>query len=156
MTNEQIAKQIIAENLYMTLATTDGQYPWASPVFYAETGNYEFYFFSSKDSLHAMNIENNPHVSAAIFTSTLPPEESNGVQIKGQVEMIKLSGLITAIKNFYSKRSLEEFKKFFKDYNKPEKYWGASTFRFYKLIPEKIYVLDRTRKDKDVRVKVQL
>lgn len=56
MTPSQIATQTIKDNLYLTLATTDGTKPWVSPVYYAENEQYELIFISDKNSLHARNI----------------------------------------------------------------------------------------------------
>jgi nitroimidazol reductase NimA-like FMN-containing flavoprotein (pyridoxamine 5'-phosphate oxidase superfamily) len=61
---DAIARAIVDSNLYMTLATADGDgRPWASPVYYASAGYTEFFSVSSPEALHSRNLAAHPQVS---------------------------------------------------------------------------------------------
>ena len=47
----KLAKDIIKNNIYLTLGTADAN-PWVAPLFYCVNENYNFYFISQLDSLH--------------------------------------------------------------------------------------------------------
>lgn len=74
----ELVREIISENRYLSLATTDGTRPWIAPLEYMVDEDLNFMFFSSRDSLHARHIENNAHVSVAIFDRE-QPEYTPGV-----------------------------------------------------------------------------
>lgn len=87
---EQV-EQVIQENPYLALSTTDGTAPWVAPIEYFrdEVGN--FYFFSTTDSRHAQHIKTNETVAVALWGNQDQPEYSpdlnatlNGVQIRGK------------------------------------------------------------------------
>lgn len=84
----EFVREIISENRYLTLATTDGTRPWAAPLEYMVDEDLKFVFFSTGDSLHAQHIEVNPEVSVAIFGGEQPeytPDVSTtlrGIQVK--------------------------------------------------------------------------
>ena len=85
MANDHQAKvrAIIAENEYMTVATTDGHRPWLAPVQFCCDEQFNFYFVSLPTSRHAEHIGSNPNVGLAIFDSQQPPFTSRGVQVEG-------------------------------------------------------------------------
>jgi uncharacterized protein YhbP (UPF0306 family) len=74
------AKQILAENQYMTVATstTDGK-PWISPVFFAYDDEYNLFWVSNKDALHSRLIRENERVAIVIFNSTAHEGKADGV-----------------------------------------------------------------------------
>jgi uncharacterized protein YhbP (UPF0306 family) len=51
-------KEIIADNLYMTLSvsTMDGE-PWIASLYFACDQEYSFYWYSSKYSIHSQYIK---------------------------------------------------------------------------------------------------
>src|SRR5579859_5206212 len=61
------AKRILDANRYMILATSHEEKPWSTPVFYAHDENYNFYWYSRKDTRHSVTIKDNKSVSASIF-----------------------------------------------------------------------------------------
>lgn len=69
---EEIAEQILASNLYMTLATADASgLPWASPVYYAPSADRtELYWVSRPVTRHSRNLEARPELAIVIFDST--------------------------------------------------------------------------------------
>ena len=68
-----IARGIISASLYMVLATAgETGRPWASPVYFANSGYAEFFWVSSPDAAHSRNIAVRPQVSIVIFNSQVP------------------------------------------------------------------------------------
>lgn len=67
---ERIARAVIEDNKYMTLATADDAgRPWASPVYYTPEGHDVFYWVSSPDAVHSRNLAQRPELSIVIFDS---------------------------------------------------------------------------------------
>lgn len=73
MEEVKIVKNIIASNLFMTLATSSNNLPWSCPLFFASDKDLNLYFTSYNNSLHVKNIEQNSNVSASIFGSNAIP-----------------------------------------------------------------------------------
>jgi len=68
-----IARSIIDSNFYMTLGTADenGRHP-GSPVYYAPEGYARFYWVSSPEAAHSLNLTARPEVSIVIFDPRTP------------------------------------------------------------------------------------
>lgn len=87
--NRDLAKNVIEENRYLALATTDGERPWVAPIEFIRDDDGTFYFLSSEDSRHARDIARNGRVAFAIFSSTQPEYSGDanltlqGVQFEG-------------------------------------------------------------------------
>jgi nitroimidazol reductase NimA-like FMN-containing flavoprotein (pyridoxamine 5'-phosphate oxidase superfamily) len=73
MNNKSTVIHIIETSTYLTLATTDGENPWANAVFFAADKDFNLYFTSYNNSQHVKNILKNPNVSVAIFDSHIVP-----------------------------------------------------------------------------------
>ena len=78
----EIVRNIVQENTYLTLATTDGDGPWCAPVQYVADEQLNLYFVSLPESRHMTHVKANPSVAVAIFDSQQPPFTSRGVQIE--------------------------------------------------------------------------
>jgi uncharacterized protein YhbP (UPF0306 family) len=152
----QKAKKIIVSNKYLTLATADAQgIPWAAPLFYAYDDEYNFYFLSAKDSLHAEHIEVNHRVALAIFDSTVPLGEGDGVQIEGHAEMAGFSELPRIIHLYYKQRFVD-IKERARHTHGVEDFAGLAIRRFYKVVPIRAYTLDTDATSVDRRVEIDL
>lgn len=148
MTQEELtktAREIIKNNVYLTLGTTDGNIPWTAPLFYAVSNDYTFYFISQMDSLHTLHLLKNPQVSFAIFDSHQKEGTGNGVQSSGKAYLIKDEELTEAFKWYHT--TFVEMK--------PETFKAPAPYRFFKIIPEHFYVLDPNAPT-DKRVEVSL
>lgn len=135
MTQEElneIARNIIKNNCYLTLATTFRNEPWAAPLYYDVDEKYNFYYISQLDSLHIKHILKNPKVAFAIFDSRQKPDTGNGVQGNGKVYEIMDKDLAKAFK-LYKSNFIPK---------KKENFSGKAAYRFFKLISQKFYVLD--------------
>lgn len=141
----QLAKDIIKGNIYLTLGTATEVAPWVAPVYYAVNDNYAFYFISQMDSLHTENLMDNPNVAFAIFDSHQKEGTGNGVQGSGKAHLLEDSELAEAFK-WYKTLFVEM---------KPESFTGSAPYRFFKIIPDHFYVLDPEAKT-DKRIEVFL
>lgn len=92
----------------------------------------------------------------AIFNSQEIPEKVNGVQIEATCHQLGLSELPSALKTLYSKRFADTIKTRIKKYLDPHKYLGVANFRLYKVVPQKVYILDPSITDNDIRLEVNL
>ena len=71
MENKKKVDKMLQENLYMTIsvASKSGE-PWIANLYYVYDKDYNFYWYSPKDSDHSQRIKENPSVALAIFNST--------------------------------------------------------------------------------------
>lgn len=70
---DEVAREIIDANRYLTLATADESgLPWASPVWYAHAGYREFFWVSKPGARHSQNLAARPEVGVVIFDSHVP------------------------------------------------------------------------------------
>src|SRR3989442_15804183 len=74
------ARGMINASRYRVLATADetGR-PWASPVYFANSGYAEFFWVSAPEAAHSRNIAVRPQVSIVIFNSQVPIGAGQGV-----------------------------------------------------------------------------
>lgn len=128
----QLAKQVIDSNIYMTLATTNGLIPWASPVYYCTDPDYNFYYISQTRSRHSRYLKKNPQVAFAIFDSHAPEGKGNGVQGSGIARQLPWKEIPHALKHY--RTTFIPLK--------PAALLGKNPYRIFKLAPEKMYVLD--------------
>ena len=76
-----VAKTIIDSNLYMTLGTADeAGRPWVSPVYYATAEYGEFFWVSSPEATHSLNLAARPQLAIVIFDSRAPVGTGEAVQ----------------------------------------------------------------------------
>ncbi len=150
------ARKIIEDNIYLSLATTDGSIPWISPLYYVFDGKYNFYFISDKNSQHALNIAKNPNVAFSIFDSREIPDNVNGLQTKATCETVNITELPHAIKTIFSRKWSEIFKSRFKDVLDPQTYLKLTNFRVFKITPSAFYMLDPQVTETDKRVEIKL
>ncbi len=136
--------KILQENLYMTIsvASKSGD-PWISNLYYVYDKNYNFYWYSPKDSLHSQRIKENPTVALAIFNSTAVGDDVDAVYIKAKAyEITSKSELVKGMilyagkmikTKFANKSSAERFIKQYKDFQ------GLSNLRMYMAVSEKFW-----------------
>src|SRR5258706_2384593 len=108
----QKAKQIISENIYMTIASAsiEGK-PWISPVFFAYDDKYNMYWVSSKMSHHSQLIRSNPQVAIVIFNSQASEGDGEGVYFEANIEELSNEAQINDAMNVLNKRvTKDEFR----------------------------------------------
>jgi hypothetical protein len=86
---EQRATAVIEANKYMAIATVDADgLPWVTPVYFTPDGHTDFYWASSPDSVHSLNISSNPNVSIAIFDSSVPVGQASAVYLRARAGLV--------------------------------------------------------------------
>ena len=84
------AREIIDRIAYMVLGTAagaDGQ-PWATPVYFATDGRGAFYWVSSHEARHSVNIAARPDIGIVVFDSTVPIGTGQGVYMEARAEQL--------------------------------------------------------------------
>jgi len=100
-----IAKTIIDSNLYMTLGTADeAGRPWVSPVYYATAEYREFFWVSSPEATHSLNLAARPQLAIVIFDFRAPVGAGQAVYISAVAEELGGNDLKRGI-DVYSRRS---------------------------------------------------
>ena len=79
----EIARQLIADNLYLSLGTADADgTPWVTPVFFTPDGFSDFYWVSDPNTQHSRNLANRPDAAAAIFDTHAIVGRAEAVYLK--------------------------------------------------------------------------
>jgi len=87
---KQILNEVLAENKYFCLATSDANgTPWSSPLLYIKDEDYNFYFLSHSGSRHCQNIKENNQVAFSIFDSKQNPGIAFGIQAYGKANIVE-------------------------------------------------------------------
>ena len=137
------AVEILKSNIYLTLATTDGELPWAAPLFYCMDEDFNFYFISQMDSVHTIHVLKQPKVAFAVFDSHQPEGKGNGVQGSGIVSLLEGNEVVEGLK-YYSTTFIDL---------KPELLVAPAPYRLFKLSTDRFFILD-PEAETDKRVEV--
>jgi hypothetical protein len=82
-------RSIVDANIYMILGTADEDgRPWASPVWYACEDYTEFFWVSSPDTTHSLNIAARPEVGVVIFDSQVQISTGQAVYMRAVAERL--------------------------------------------------------------------
>lgn len=82
------ARELIAANRYMTLATADTSgRPWISPVWFAPDDG-GFLWISRPDSRHSRNLAERPELALVIYDSTVLPAERQALYVEAVAEQL--------------------------------------------------------------------
>jgi uncharacterized protein YhbP (UPF0306 family) len=128
----QMARDILKQNRYLTLATSDGKRPWAAPVYYTHDDAWHLYFISKPSSVHIQQISKHPIVAFAIFDSHQPEGTGNGIQGVGTVSEVLEHERENALR--WYRTSLFPLNK--------ESIIGDAPYRLFKLSPLHLYILN--------------
>ena len=147
-----LARGIVDANLYMTLGTADadGQ-PWASPVYYAADAYRDFYWVSSPDARHSLNIAARPEVGIVIFDSRVA---------LGQAQAVYMMALAEQLTGAELERGIEVFSRVSVAHGASE--WTAADaqppalHRLYRATVSEHSILDPERQGVDSRTRVVL
>jgi len=147
MNNNEKARKIISDNLYMTISVASKQGdPWIANIYYAIDSNYNFYWYSPTNSLHSTLVRENPLIAISIFNSTAIGDDVDAVYIKANVEEVTNKVEIIKGLTIYgskmlatgfadTKAQIQRFTKQYKDFQ------GISKLRLYKATPIKVWKL---------------
>ncbi|MBM4264481.1 MAG: pyridoxamine 5'-phosphate oxidase [Deltaproteobacteria bacterium] len=127
----------------MTLATSSGDMPWASTVFYA-SDELRLYFFSAPESRHCQNFTSNGRVAVTIQEDYGDWREIKGVQLEGRVDLV--DGILEKTKAMaiYA-RKYPDVIKLFSDPNSGVFYKAFLKVKFYCVTPEKLFYIDNAQ-----------
>ncbi|RPJ78305.1 MAG: hypothetical protein EHM20_04220 [Alphaproteobacteria bacterium] len=157
MDDENVAKarEIIAKNRYLTLATSFHDIPWSAPVAYVVDDDYNFYFYSEMDSIHCTHLRQNLLVAFAIFDSTAESDVADGLQIAGKGNEVERHSLARVTDLYWRQSFVSETVR--KRWMRPdEDFHYPANKRFYRIVPNRIYKLDQLSHLIDQRIEIAL
>ena len=137
-----IARTIIDSIFYMVLGTADdnGQ-PWASPVYFASAGYREFYWISSPEVRHSLNIAIRPQVSIVVFDSRVAIGMGQGVYMSAMAGIVPEAELENGIRVYngrFQNPSAHGVRLIAKKDVQP-----PALYRLYRAVAQEHWVLDR-------------
>ena len=139
------AKELMINNKYLTLSTSEGNVPWISPLYYVIDDKWNLYFVSPLESRHAQHISKNPYVAFAIFDSTQEPGDGIGVQASARASIVESTNYPQIVQDYL--KELEEFNIAIREY------------RVFRLEITRIFITDQEAWEKngiDRRLEVRL
>ena len=124
----------------MTLATCEGDVPWAATVFFA-SDDLRLYFFSAPESRHCQNLAANQRVAVTIQEDYKDWRRIKGIQLEGRVELV--DGVLAKAKAM----TIYGFKypdviKLFSDPSSGVFHKAFLKVKFYAVVPEKVFFID--------------
>lgn len=127
----------------MTLATSVGETPWASTVFYA-SDDVRLYFFSAPESRHCQNLAANGRVAVTVQEDYQDWRKIKGIQLEGRVELV--DGVLEKAKAMaiYA-RKYPEVIKLFTDPSSGVFHKAFLKVKFYCVVPEKLFFIDNAQ-----------
>lgn len=85
-------RDLLSSSHVTTLASAGADGPWAAPVFYAERfdadGSLRLFFVSSPSSRHALELERDARVAAAVHADAYDWQSIRGVQLAGRAHAL--------------------------------------------------------------------
>jgi len=156
-TDTDKARQILAENQYMTVATsTNGGKPWISPVFFAYDDKYNLFWTSNKDALHSKLIRGNERVAIVVFNSCDLEGTADGVYFEATAaELSDANDISHAIQVLSQRIAVDEYK-----LTSHAQVTGSAAWRIYRAVPNKISKLTKSEHINgqlvDKRIEIQL
>jgi Pyridoxamine 5'-phosphate oxidase len=90
MSTAQTVRDIIEASRYLVLATADASgRPWSSPVYFAHIGFAEFFWVSSPEATHSVNIAVRPEVGIVVFDSQVAIGAGQGVYMSAAATQLE-------------------------------------------------------------------
>ena len=152
---EAMAKRILDDNRYMTIATADetGR-PWATPVYFTPDEYKRLYWVSSPDARHSRNLQRRPEVGIVVFDSQVRIGAAEAVYISAHAR--EVADPTAEICSVAFRRRFEALKAFL-----PEELRHPARLRLFEATATEHYVLIRGSdpvwgKGVDARVEVSL
>ena len=138
MTGEAIARAVLDDNSYMTLATADESgVPWASPVWFATEDYHQLYWLSAPSTRHSRNLAVRPELSIVVFDSTVQPLSGQAVYMMATAKQVPEADLEPGL-DVYSRVSV---RRGLKEYG-TQSVTGDARLRLYCATVTEHYILD--------------
>ena len=147
-------KHLIDETRVMTIAVSNNDLPWSSPVYFVFHGN-AFYFFSNENSRH-IKYAQKKNISASIFQDSDKIDEIFGFQMLGELEKISSPNLyIKIVRKYVAKFNF--LKQIFGSQILDSKNFFLEKFKsnLYCFYPDQIFLSDNSNKS-NKRSKIDL
>ena len=144
--NDALRTEIIAfldAQTAMTVATVDGDTPWATSLYYARDNDLNLFFLSSGHTRHCTNIAGNPRVAATIIGDEKDWQILRGVQIDATAERVAPAGLTQAAGVYFGR--YPEFREAVgapQNADEQALVEALQYVHFYKLAPRMIRLID--------------
>ena len=127
---------------YCSMATVDSKGVWSNPLYFAWDENFNLYFISQPNSRHMQNIEKDPRVSAAIYSTAQDTfGDVVGVQLSGKARILSLKDEIATAKNIYYGRRYWSRGMQIPD-NGEDQYINNPKWQFVIIEPDEIFYFD--------------
>lgn len=143
------AASVVADCRYLVLATSSlGGTPWVTPVYFATSEPWTFWWVSSPETLHSRNIAVNPQAALTIFDSMARFGQAAAVYAAAWAEQCPAARVTKGIA-VYAERSLRHGG----DRWDEASVTGAARLRLYRATASRIDVLNRDAgPDRRIRV----
>jgi nitroimidazol reductase NimA-like FMN-containing flavoprotein (pyridoxamine 5'-phosphate oxidase superfamily) len=155
----ELARAIVDANVYVTLATADGDgMPHASPVFFAARDPRTLFWMSTLDAQHSRNLLVRPAISMVMFDSHIAVGHGQAVYLQGTARTVPEEQLDDALRWYPGPPSRGARR------TAPEDLRGEAPWRLYRadvtehfvLCPRQDGVCVRHREPNDHRISVLL
>ncbi len=142
------ARELIAANRYMTLATADASgRPWISPVWFAPDDG-GFLWISRPDSRHSRNLAERPELALVIYDSTVLPAERQALYVEAVAEQLDGEPRDVAVSRYSEHSVAQDLEPLTID-----EVTGSGPFRIYRASVTAAFMLEDER---DFRIPVEL
>ncbi len=139
---KQYLQECLEKAPFMALGTSspvDGA--WVNPVNFAFDEHFVLYFLSEPSCIHMQNIERDPRVSCAVYsTAQSPTGQVLGVQLIGKAQWVSGPEAAHACAVYFAdtpgRKAIEQASRP-EEYVKPDAVW-----RMAKVTPERMWVFD--------------
>jgi len=141
------AKKILTTNQFMVISSASQESaPWITPVYYAHDGSFTFYWYSGRQTKHSKLIAENNKIAIVVFNPHATESESGGVYLEGKASEVAVEELSNAMDVYFSKVFPQDNEQKQKMLQSSSDFQGDSVLRFYKFIPEKVFISGDARK----------
>lgn len=149
---KQRIHEILASTVYINIATCNDNQPWNTAVYAVHDDNLSFYWKSWINAVHSKNICLNPEVFITIYDSTraLGTNHQRCIYLKGKAYQIEDMSEVTEINLLFPEDRRE---------NNPENFTGNKVKRFYKFIPEQMWLNDVSEREvtnETIKMRIEL
>jgi nitroimidazol reductase NimA-like FMN-containing flavoprotein (pyridoxamine 5'-phosphate oxidase superfamily) len=142
------ARELIAANRYMALATADAAgRPWISPVWFAPDDG-GFLWISRPDSRHSRNLAERPELALVIYDSTARPAERQALYVEAVAEQLDGERREAAVARFSEHSVADDLEPLSVD-----AVVETGPFRMYRAAVRAAFMLEDER---DLRIPVEL
>lgn len=141
---------------FMNLATSDGVTPWICAVAFIRRGNL-LYFYSGKNSRHAVHMQQNPRVAGHIWHAD--DEVIDGLQFTADSRELRPDELPDVVERYFNELFPDAEERAWWT-RPPEAFCGDGIWRFYRLEVAEAYLIDNkvfqdTKIDARLPVRIQ-